>query len=80
MTTFEQYLELAELFLKRRATLVENIEGILNAKGKAPAYLQDRALLAQRFDECFGSQAIDSLEEAQAASGFRRREAIRRPL
>ena len=78
---FQAHLELLQLFLARRDEIVENIQALLNAQRKAASYLQDGALLARHFEDCFFTGVTESqwrlrgeLEAAHWASGFRPRE------
>ena len=72
--SFQANIELLHLILSRRDEIVERIQGLLNAQRKAIEYLQDGALLARQFDDCFQSRLRDQLEQAHWASGFRPRE------
>ena len=80
---FQAHVELLELFMARRAELVERIQALLNAQRKPVQYLRDRRLLARHFEDCFYTlSGITSeqarlrgrLEEAHWARGFRPRE------
>lgn len=80
---FQAHVELLELFLARRDEIVERIQGALNVQRKPIEYLQDRSLLARRFEDCFftltgvaqsHSRLRGQLEDAHWASGFRPRD------
>ncbi|MBV9505927.1 MAG: hypothetical protein JO323_13075 [Acidobacteriia bacterium] len=79
---FQANIDLLRLFLTQRPEIVESIEAVLNAQRKPIQYLQDRALLSRRFEECFLTRTgvtdsqtrfRDQLEEAHWAGGFRPR-------
>lgn len=79
---FDEHVELLHKFLAHRGQIVEGIEGALNAQRRPTQYLQDRAVLAAHFEECFfslpaitvdESRLRGSLEEAHWASGFKPR-------
>src|SRR5580765_6419588 len=72
--SFPAHLELLYVFLGRRDEIVARVEGLLNAQRKPIEYLQDGALLARHFEECFSARLISQLEEAHWASGFLPRE------
>ncbi|MGD8323743.1 MAG: hypothetical protein PVF50_05200 [Gammaproteobacteria bacterium] len=80
---FQAHVELLQSFLADRDTVVKNIEQVLNAQRQPVQYLQDRALLARRLEDCFFAlPAVDGdqlglrgrLEEAHWASGFKPRQ------
>ncbi len=80
---FQAHVELLELFIARRAELVERIQALLNAQRKPVQYLRDRRLLARHFEDCFytlrgvtpgQARLHGQLEQAHWARGFRPRE------
>lgn len=80
--SFPDHVELLESFLTHRAEIVERVQTLLNAQRKPAGYLQNGALLARHFDDCFftrptigdrGLRLRGQLEEAHWASGFRPR-------
>jgi hypothetical protein len=81
--SFRAHVELLELFLARRAELVERIQALLNAQRKPVQYLRDRRSLARLFEDCFftlpgvtagQSRLRGQLEAAHWARGFKPRE------
>jgi hypothetical protein len=78
--SFDAHEELLRSFLSRREAIVEAIAGVLNAQRKPAQYLQDVALLARHFEDCFTVASADhsllkqQLEEAHWASGFKPRQ------
>ena len=79
---FQSHIELLHFFLAHRDEIVERIEGLLNAQRKPTEYLQDGALLARHFEDCFytlagvtdqQSRLRGRLEDTHWASGFRPR-------
>jgi hypothetical protein len=79
---FRSHIGLLHFFLAHRDELVERIEGLLNAQRKPTEYLQDGALLARQFEDCFytlagvtdqQSRLRGQLQDAHWASGFRPR-------
>lgn len=79
---FEAHVELLQLFIARRSTIVELIQGLLNAQQKPPQRLLDRALLAREFEDCFFAQPAitrehlllrGQLQQAHWHEGFRPR-------
>jgi hypothetical protein len=79
---FQSHVELLLFFLAHRDEIVERIEGLLNAQRKPTEYLQDGALLARHFEDCFytlagvtdeQSRLRGQLQDAHWASGFRPR-------
>jgi hypothetical protein len=80
---FEAHVELLELFIARRAELVERIQELLNAQRKPVQYLRDRRLLARAFEDCFyalrgvtpaQARLRAQLEQAHWVRGFKPRE------
>ena len=47
------HIDLFHVFLARRDAIVERIQAVLNAQRKPAEYLQDGALLARHFEDCF---------------------------
>jgi hypothetical protein len=78
--SFDAHEELLRSFLSRREEIVEAIADVLNAQRKPAQYLQDVALLARHFEDCFTVASADhsllkqQLEEAHWASGFKPRQ------
>lgn len=81
--SFSGHVELLQLFMSRRAEIVEKIEGLLNAQRKPVQYLQDRSLLSRHFEDCFftlagvtldQSRLRGQLEKAHWSSGFKPRQ------
>src|SRR5436190_18786336 len=81
--SFQSHIELLHFFLARRDSIVERIQGLLNAQRRPIEYLRDTAGLSRHLEDCFftPTNATDSqsrlrgqLEEAHWASGFRPRE------
>lgn len=81
--TFEAQVELLQLFLARRAEIVERLQSLLNVQRKPAQYLHDVPLLARQLEDCFfalaglGSRQAAlprQLDEAHWASGFKPRE------
>jgi hypothetical protein len=79
---FQAHVELLQFFLTHREAIVESIQGVLNAQRQPVRYLQDRALVSARLDDCFfnlngvtgeRSRLKAQLEEAHWASGFKPR-------
>ena len=77
---FPAHIELLQEFLVRRAEIVEQIQGLLNAQRKPVPYLQDGPLLSRHFENCFfAGTAITpaqsglrgQLRQAHWASGFK---------
>ncbi len=77
---FRAHVELLQMFLRRRAEIVERLEGLLNAQRKPLETLQDGPLLARYVGDCFFSLSAITpdqvrlrgrLEEAHRASGFK---------
>ena len=77
---FRAHLQLLQLFLAHRDQVVEGIQGLLNAQRSPAQYLQDRELLARRFEDCFFTLAAltreqsglrGRLQAAHRAGGFR---------
>ncbi len=80
---FQAHIELLQLFLAHRESIVEKLQGLLNAQGKPLQYLEDRLYLARPFEECFfslpaitrdQSRLRGQLQEAHWASGFKPRD------
>lgn len=80
--SFHGHVELLELFLANRETIVARIQESLNAQRMPLHYLQDRDQLARRFEDCFfalpgiGSERArlkGQLEQAHWARGFKPR-------
>jgi len=80
---FQIHVDLLRLFLANREDIAESIEAVLNAQRKPVQYLQDRALLARHFEDCFFARVAVNvsqtrltaqLEEAHWAEGFRPRQ------
>jgi hypothetical protein len=81
--SFRAHVDLLRSFLTGRDAVVASVERILNAQRKPIRYLQDRAGLANYFEDCFFALAALSgdqrglrgqLEQAHWASGFRPRQ------
>lgn len=72
--SFQAHIEQLKVFLARRDEIVERIQGLLNAQRKPVEYLQDGALLARHFEDCFEARLAGQLEELHWAGGFRPRE------
>jgi hypothetical protein len=79
---FQAHVELLRSFVARRGEIVERIQGLLNAQRKPIHYLQNVALLAAHFEECFftlpgiGSNQHSlrrQLDDAHRESGFKPR-------
>lgn len=62
---FEAHNELLRIFVAHRSDIVAGIQGLLNARQKAPRDRAEKDLLSQRFEDCFF--ALDALDEAQLA-------------
>jgi hypothetical protein len=86
--SFQQQLDLLQLFLARRAEIVERVQTLLNAQRKPPQYLQDAALLSRYLADCFftveglGTDRASlrrQLDEAHWASGFKPRTTAGQP-
>jgi hypothetical protein len=50
---FQAHIELLQAFLARRDQIVERIQALLNSQQRPAYYLNDRALLAREFEDCF---------------------------
>jgi hypothetical protein len=62
--SFHAHVELLQQFVEYRSAVVEQIQGLLNAQRKPPAYLQDSRALWRHFEDCFFT--IDRLGASQA--------------
>jgi hypothetical protein len=82
LISFQAHIGLLRAFLAQREPIVERIQGVLNAQQKPPQYLQDRALLARQFEDCFFAPPLPreqyalrgQLQAAHWASGFKPRD------
>jgi hypothetical protein len=79
---FQAHIELLQLFLAHRDQIVERIQDVLNAQQQPASWLQQRALLAREFEDCFFKVAAirrdqsalrGQLQQAHWASGFQPR-------
>jgi hypothetical protein len=79
---FQAHIELLQIFLAHRDQIVERIQGVLNAQQQPAAWLQQRALLAREFEDCFYKLAAirrdqsalrGQLQQAHWARGFQPR-------
>lgn len=82
LVSFGAHVDLLQFFLARRGSIVERIQGILNAQEKSPALQHDRPALSRQFDECFfGLPGLGreqqglrgELQQAHWADGFQPR-------
>jgi hypothetical protein len=80
---FHAHVELLQRFVAHRGAIVEQIQGLLNAQRKPPAYLQDGRALWRHFEDCFftldglgasQSRLRGQLEAAHWTHGFKPRE------
>jgi hypothetical protein len=76
---FSNHVEILQSYLRRRAAIVDDIEGILNCQKKAVEFQQDFPALSRQFHACFDglerdkASLRDQLEQAHWASGFKPR-------
>ena len=79
----QSHVELLHLFLTHSDSIVDKIQGLLNAQKTSIQYQQDPALLSRQLKDCFftlpnltraQSRLVDMLETAHWASGFKPRQ------
>ncbi|MEO6185869.1 MAG: hypothetical protein ABIP38_12685, partial [Steroidobacteraceae bacterium] len=81
LAPFEAHIDVLQSFLARRDQIIEQVQGLLNARGRPAHSLRDRPQLSRQFEDLFYSTAVAAdrvhlkgkLQEAHWASGFKPR-------